>query len=314
MPRSNSHSHPNHVNSTTYRPVPLSRPDLSNVLTIDVEEYFHPTEVQNSVTQSQWATLPSRVGREVFDILDLLEEKNVKATFFILGWVAEHFPAVVRAVVEGGHEIGCHSYAHRLVYDLTPEEFRHDTQRAMMAIEDACGVTPRVYRAPSYSITTDSLWALETLVECGFTCDSSIYPIAHDRYGIAGAERHAHILQTPSGPIREVPIATVKLANGRVAPIGGGGYLRLLPYRYTSAGIRRINRKEQKPACIYFHPWEIDPAQPRLASGWIARLRTYTGMHGMRRKLVRLLSDFRFSTMAAVHGEMLYPAASARAS
>ena len=297
-----------HLHSAEFDAPNQTQP-VSNVLTIDVEEYFHPTEVQTSVDQSQWATLPSRISREVFDILGLLNDKKVKATFFVLGWVAEHYPAVVRAIVDGGHEIGCHSYAHRLVYDLTPEEFRQDTRRGVMAIEDACGVTPRVYRAPSYSITRESMWALEILVECGFTCDSSIYPIAHDRYGIAGAERHAHILQTPAGPIREVPIATVELANGRVAPIGGGGYLRLLPYRYTSAGIRRINREEQKPACIYFHPWEIDPAQPRLASGLIARLRTYTGMYGMRRKLERLLTDFEFSSLSAVHGELPAPAA-----
>jgi polysaccharide deacetylase family protein (PEP-CTERM system associated) len=279
-----------------------SAPVISNVLTIDVEEYFHPTEVQGSVNQSRWPGLPARLGLEIDAVLDLLDEKGVKATFFILGWIAEHRWRVARDIVERGHEVGCHSYAHQLVYNLSPAEFRADTDRAVKAIEDACGVTPRLYRAPSYSITRESLWALDILVEFGFTHDSSIFPIAHDRYGIAGFERHAHVLQTASGPIKEVPIATVKLTANRVAPIGGGGYLRLLPYGYTSAGLRRINLEEQKPACIYFHPWEIDPSQPRLAEGLISRIRTYTGVRRMYRKLERLLSDFRFTTLTSVHG------------
>lgn len=274
---------------------------ICNILSVDVEEYFHPTEVQTFVDQREWPDMVSRVDAEVRFLLDLFDQRSVKATFFILGWVAERYPGLVRAIAGQGHEIGCHSYAHRLVYDLTPVQFRHDTMRAVAAIEDACGVTPRVYRAPSYSITRESFWALETLIECGFTHDSSIYPISHDRYGIEGFERYAHVLQTPSGPITEVPIATVLLANGRVAPIGGGGYLRLLPYRYTAAGIRKLNRVERQPACMYFHPWEIDPYQPRLASGVIARMRTYTGLRGMRRKLERLLKDFSFSTLTAVH-------------
>ena len=284
---------------------------IRNILTVDVEEYFHPTEVQASVDQGEWGTMLSRLRPEVRFILDLFDEHNVKATFFILGWVAERYPDLVRAIAGRGHEIGCHSYAHRLVYDLTPVQFRHDTIRAVSAIADACGVTPRVYRAPSYSIVRESFWALEVLIECGFTHDSSIYPIAHDRYGIQGFERHAHVLETPSGPITEIPVATVRLANGRVAPIGGGGYLRLLPYRYSAAGIRKLNRDERQPACIYFHPWEIDPYQPRVATGLIARMRTYTGLKGMRRKLERLLSDFRFSTMSEVHPHAAGAAASA---
>jgi polysaccharide deacetylase family protein (PEP-CTERM system associated) len=277
---------------------------VRNIISIDVEEYFHPTEVQVAAPENQWGRLPSRVDGQTRQILDLLAEKNVRGTFFILGWVAERHPDLIRAIAAQGHEIACHSYSHRLVYHLTPSQFREDTVRAVSVIEDVAGVTPRAYRAPSYSITRESLWALEILVECGFTHDSSIYPIAHDRYGIRGFERHAHILQTPSGPIREVPIATVRLPGGRVAPIGGGGYLRLLPYRYTAAGIRRTNRVESQPACIYFHPWEIDPDQPRLASGSIARMRTYTGLRSMRGKLKRLLAEFRFSPLTAIHPEI----------
>lgn len=282
-------------------PAPTSHPSVSNVLTIDVEEYFHPTEVQACVDPEMWATLPSRVERQTEGVLDLLDASGVQATFFMLGWVAQRQPGLLRAITARGHEIGCHSFAHQLVYNLSPAGFREDTLRAVAAIEDACAVTPRVYRAPSYSITRKSLWALEILIECGFTHDSSIYPIAHDRYGIEGFQRHAHMVHTPSGAIHEVPIATVELANGRVAPIGGGGYLRLLPYRYTAAGLRRVNDVEQQPACIYFHPWEIDPDQPKLALGRIGRMRTYTGLRGMRRKLERLLAQFPFSTLTAVH-------------
>lgn len=277
---------------------------MLNALTVDVEEYFHPTEVQTAVDQSRWVGLPSRIEDQLHQILQLLDMRRTKATFFVLGWVAERNPRAIQKIVAAGHEIGCHSHCHQLVYSLTPQEFRRDTRRAVAAIEDACGVTPRVYRAPSYSITQKSMWALEILVEEGFVSDSSIYPIAHDRYGIPGSRRYAHVIETPVGPIRELPIATVKLSNDWVAPIGGGGYLRLLPYRYTSAGIRRLNRDENQPACIYFHPWEIDPDQPRLASGLIARMRTYTGVKGMFRKLDRLLSEFQFSTLSHVYGEV----------
>jgi polysaccharide deacetylase family protein (PEP-CTERM system associated) len=280
---------------------------MLNALTIDLEEYFHPTEVQPFVTPEEWSNLPSRVVAQTNDLLDLLASRNSKATFFVLGWVAERQPALIRAIAGAGHEIACHSYAHQLIYRLTPDAFRRDTQRAVAAIADAVGITPRIYRAPSYSITRDSMWALEVLAECGFTHDSSIYPISHDRYGIPGSERHPHTIETPAGPIVEVPIATAELSGGKVIPIGGGGYLRLLPYRYTAAGIRRVNFKEQKPVCIYFHPWEIDAAQPRLATGTIARARTYCGLGRMRRKLDQLLSDFQFSTFARVYGQVTQP-------
>jgi polysaccharide deacetylase family protein (PEP-CTERM system associated) len=282
---------------------------MLNAATVDVEEYFHPTEVQAAVDQSRWPSLPSRVEYQLRHVLELLENRRTKATFFVLGWVAERNPRAIEKIAAAGHEIGCHSHFHQLVYSLSPQEFRRDTRRAVAAIQNACGVTPKLYRAPSYSITTKSMWALEILVEEGFVSDSSIYPIAHDRYGIPGSPRHAHVIETPAGPIREIPIATVRLSNDRVAPIGGGGYLRLLPYRYTSAGIRRLNREENQPACIYFHPWEIDPDQPRLASGLIARVRTYTGLSGMLHKLDRLLTEFQFSTLSRVYGEVGRPTA-----
>lgn len=274
---------------------------MLNALTVDVEEYFHATEVQNALGEKQWELLPSRIEYQLRNTLKLLENKNVKATFFVLGWVAENYPKLVQEIASAGHEIGCHSFAHRLVYDLSPAEFRADTLRAVSAIEDACGVTPRLYRAPSYSITGKSLWALEILAECGFTHDSSIYPISHDRYGIPGSDRRPHLIRTPAGPILEVPVATVALAKKNVLPIGGGGYLRLLPYRYFSAGIRRSNQTENLPACIYFHPWELDPNQERLPLGLISSLRTYTGLAGMQKKIERLIDEFHFSTISAVY-------------
>lgn len=270
-----------------------------NALSVDVEENFHATEV--GAPQPWWPHLPSRAQAQTCKVLSLLERHSARATFFILGWLAERHPAVAREIAAAGHEIGCHSYAHRLVYTLTPAEFREDTRRAVAAIEDACGVTPRLYRAPSYSIGPESLpWALEVLAECGFTHDSSIYPIRHDRYGIPGFGREPRVVATPAGGILEIPVAAADVMGGNV-PVGGGGYLRLLPYRYTAAGIRRINGRDRLPACVYFHPWEIDPDQPRLARGRVARWRTYTGVAGMRWKLERLLGEFAFAPVGEVY-------------
>jgi polysaccharide deacetylase family protein (PEP-CTERM system associated) len=274
---------------------------IQNIISVDVEEYFHPTELASCVRQEEWAGLPSRVELQTRLVLDIFDRQAVKGTFFVLGWVAERHPALVREIASAGHEIGCHSFSHRLVYDLTPSEFREDTERAVRAIQDACGIDPKVYRAPSYSIIERSLWALEVLVECGFTHDSSIYPIEHDRYGIPGFGRHCRPITTRAGTIIETPIATVQLSDRNIAPVGGGAYLRLLPYRYTAAGVRRINQFDSQPACMYFHPWELDPDHPRLARGWLSRLRTYTGLRSMTRKIERLLSDFEFGMLTGVH-------------
>ena len=282
-------------------PPPELRHPTRSVISVDVEEYFHPTELASSVSADQWASLPSLVEPQTRRVLDMFDRHGVHGTFFVLGWVAQHHRGLVREIAARGHEIGCHSFSHRLVYNLTPGEFRADTERAVRTIEDACGVTPRAYRAPSFSITQRSLWALEVLVECGFTHDSSIFPLRHDRYGIPGFGSHARTFETPAGPIIEVPIATAKLSERTVVPVGGGAYLRLLPYRYTAAGIRRIIETHRQPACIYFHPWELDSEQPRLAKGWVARWRTYSGLGSVTRKLERLLGDFAFTTLTAVH-------------
>ena len=271
---------------------------MQNILTVDVEECFHASEL--GVPPGDWDLLPSRVQAQTEAVLEVLGRHKVRATFFILGWVAERHPYLIRRISGAGHEIGCHSYAHRLIYELGREEFKEDTRRAVRAIEDAAGVTPRCYRAPSYSIVKSSLWALEVLAECGFTHDSSIYPIAHDRYGIPGFSRRARPVETGSGPIWEVPIATAEL-RGREIPVGGGGYLRLLPYRFTAAGIRRINERDAQPACVYFHPWEFDTGQPQIARKLSSRLRTYAGIRGMASKLDRLLSEFGFTTLTSMY-------------
>ena len=272
---------------------------IVNAISVDVEDYFHPAEVSSAAPVSAWESFPSRVESATARTLELFAAHGIRGTFFILGWVAARHPALVRRIAAAAHKIGCHSYWHRLVYRLTPAEFREDAALACAAIEDACGVRPRLYRAPSYSITRDSWWALEILAELGFTHDSSIYPITHDRYGVPGFSRHACRLETPSGALIEAPAATV-LLNGQPAPTGGGGSLRLLPYRYTAAGLRRVNADERQPACLYLHPWELDPGQPRIARGRIARWRTYWGLGGMESKIRRLLGEFAFAPIGAV--------------
>lgn len=273
---------------------------IVNAISIDVEDYFHPSEVQSTAGPLDWDRLPSRVEASTGRCLDLLARHNTRGTFFVLGWVAEKFPSLVRSIAAAGHEIACHSYAHQLVYDLGRDRFRADTDRAVKAIADAAGVMPRGYRAPSYSVTTRSLWALDVLAELGFRYDSSIYPVRHDRYGIPGFSRSPQSVVTGAGTLLEIPPATVQLSASRTAPVGGGGYLRLLPFAYTAAGIRRMNHVDRIPACIYFHPWEIDTGAPRMASGPLARLRTYFGLGGMEKKLDRLLSSFRFGAIADV--------------
>jgi polysaccharide deacetylase family protein (PEP-CTERM system associated) len=282
-------------------PTVSARSNMLNAITVDVEDYFHPTEIQAYVAAAEWHALPSRVEQTTMRVLELFARHETHGTFFVLGWVARRCPRLIREIAAQGHEIGCHSYAHRLVYELNPDQFRTDTIEAQGAISDACGLMPRIYRAPSYSITERSWWALDVLASCGFTHDSSVVPISHDRYGVPGFGRFAQVLTTSSGPLIEVPVATARISSNRISPVGGGAYLRLLPYRYTAAGIRSVNRHDERPACVYFHPWEIDEDQPRLAKKFLARIRTYTGLGGMYAKLDRLLSEFQFSTLGAVY-------------
>ena len=254
----------------------MSKKMPKNVVSVDVEDYFHAEAFSGVMDSSRWERQTSRVEVNTRRLLELLATLNVHATFFVLGWVADRFPGLVRDIAAGGHELGCHSYWHRLIYKLQPAEFREDTRRAKDVIEQISGQSINVYRAPTYSVVDRSLWALEILAELGFSYDSSIYPIHHDRYGMPDAPRAPFRFQTPSGPMTEFPLTTFRLA-GHNMPVGGGGYLRLLPRMYTRLGLKRV-QAEGLPIVIYIHPWEVDPEQPRLPGGLSTRLRHYTNL------------------------------------
>jgi len=272
----------------------------ANALTVDVEDYYHVSAFAKDIRVDQWDSYPSRVVVNTRRILDLLDAHDVRATFFVLGWVAERFEALVREIHDRGHEIGCHGYAHRLIYQLTPDEFRADLVRARDILQETIDGPVRAFRAPSFSITKESLWALEILVEEGFHFDSSIFPIHHDRYGIPGATRGIHRIDTPSGPIQEFPISVARLAGINV-PVSGGGYFRLYPLCLTSWLLGRINRRHARPFVFYVHPWEVDPRQPRLQAGSrLSRFRHYVNLASTHRKLDLLLNRFAFAPLGEV--------------
>jgi polysaccharide deacetylase family protein (PEP-CTERM system associated) len=243
-----------------------------NAMTIDVEDYFHVSVFDGVIPRHQWESLESRVCANTDRLLAIFDEHRVHGTFFVLGWVAERYPDLVRRIAEAGHEVASHGYAHRLVYDQTPATFRNDVRRAKALLEAASGRPVLGYRAPSYSITPRSLWALDILIEEGYRYDSSIFPIRHDRYGIPLSPRHAYLLERPLGGLVEAPASTTRLGPTNL-PIAGGGYFRILPYGWTRWGISRVNRLENRPAIFYLHPWEIDPDQPRLRAGLLSRFR-----------------------------------------
>lgn len=272
---------------------------MLNAMTVDVEDYFHVAAFAGIVSADQWPSFESRVCQNTDRLLAMLEQAEVHATFFVLGWVAERFPDLVKRIQKAGHELASHSYDHGLVYDKTPDQFRRDLRRAKTAIEQASGVAVHGYRAPSFSITTRSLWALDVLVSEGYRYDSSIYPIRHDRYGIPTWSRHIQRVERQGGGLWELPGSTVNYA-GLNLPMGGGGYFRLLPYSWTRHGIRALNATEGKPAIFYVHPWEIDPLQPRLKAGAVSRFRHYRNLEHTETRLRRLLQDFRFGTVSAV--------------
>ncbi len=276
---------------------------MINALTIDVEDYFHVTAFERQIKPGEWGRYPLRVEGNTLRILDMLDEFALKATFFVLGWVAERLPALVKEISRRGHEIACHGYGHQLVYRLSPQEFRHDISRAKNILEDICGERVHGYRAPSYSITVKSLWALDILVEEGFTYDSSIFPITHDIYGIPGGKRFPHEISTHAGKIREFPISTFPLHVGwwkSQMPICGGGYLRLFPAALVARAIQAINVTEKQPVIVYFHPWEIDPEQPRIRAGARSCFRHYLNLERMELKVRHLLDNFRFSPAGEV--------------
>jgi polysaccharide deacetylase family protein (PEP-CTERM system associated) len=271
-----------------------------NALTVDVEDYFHVQAFADVILPEQWGQFPLRVENNTRRLLELFGRRQIRATFFVLGWVAEHCPLLVREIAAAGHEIGCHGYNHQMIGRADAESFRDDIERAKDILEDLSGLAVRCYRAPSYSVTNQTLWALDVLQQAGFTHDSSIFPVLHDQYGIPDAPRFLHYRDLGDGRrILEFPPSTLSIYGANL-PISGGGYFRLLPYGVSAWALRRINENERQPAMFYLHPWEIDPAQPRIAASWPSRFRHYQNLHSTEEKLLRLLDEFSWAPLTEV--------------
>lgn len=279
---------------------------IVNAMSCDVEEYFQVGAFERTIARADWARWPSRVEANTGRVLDLFARHQVQATFFCLGWVAERVPALIRRIVAEGHELASHGYDHARVHDLNPDQFRADLRRTRKLLEDTGGVAVTGYRAPSFSISARNAWALEILAEEGYRYSSSVAPIAHDHYGWPGAPRFAH-KPVPDAPLVEFPVTTVRVGKRNFAA-GGGGFFRLLPYRLSRAAIDHVNRVEGQPAIFYFHPWEIDPSQPVVRDApFRSRLRHYTNLDAMERKLDRLLGAFRWGRMDQAFAGVLAP-------
>jgi polysaccharide deacetylase family protein (PEP-CTERM system associated) len=265
-----------------------------NAMTIDVEDYFQVSAFAPFIRRSEWDARECRVERNVERILAMLERHDTRATFFTLGWVAERYPQLVRRIVDGGHELASHGYGHQRANELSRDEFAHDIRSAKQVLEDIAGVPVQGYRAPSFSIGHGNLWAFDSLAEAGYRYSSSIYPIRHDHYGMPDAPRFAHRV---SSGLLEVPVTTLRM-RGRNLPSSGGGYFRLLPYALSRWMLRRVNAGDGEAAIFYFHPWEIDPGQPRVAGiDAKTRFRHYVNIPRMEARLDRLLGDFRWGRM-----------------
>lgn len=267
---------------------------IRNYLTIDVEDYFQVSAFEDIIHPQGWEAMEQRVERNTEKILSLLAEYQTKATFFIVGWIAERYPQLIQSIHDQGHIIAAHSYWHRKIYDLTPEEFRTDTLKVKSLLESIIGEPVLGYRAPSYSITSKSLWALDILKELGFTYDSSIFPIYHDTYGIPDAPRFTY---RHGNGLLEHPISTA-LFWGRKIPVSGGGYFRLFPYWFTRHTLKTINRTEGNPFIFYLHPWEVDPEQPRMQKAKaLSRFRHYNNLNKTAKRLKQLLTEFSFTPL-----------------
>jgi polysaccharide deacetylase family protein (PEP-CTERM system associated) len=271
--------------------------DLVDGLSVDLEDYYHVEAFAEQISRARWSVLPSRIRKNTERTLALLERTRCRATFFVLGWVAEREPGLVREIAQAGHELACHSHLHRQLHRLTPSEFRDDVARSRYAIENAAGMQVVGFRAPSFSITRNTLWALEILAEERFEYDSSIFPIHHDLYGIPDAPRWVHQRRLPSGrAIWEVPPSTLRIGKVNV-PVGGGGYLRLFPLWFTRWAIKTIHQRDGQPTIVYFHPWELDPHQPRLTGSWKSRFRHYNGLAKTEGRLQEILSHGSFEPL-----------------
>lgn len=269
---------------------------ILNAMTVDVEDWFHVQALSSSIDRSTWDQREYRAVANTHRLIELFATHNVRATFFVLGWIAERSPELLRDIAAAGHELACHGFSHRLVYTQTPAEFRDETIRSKALIEDAAGTRVRGYRAASYSITKRSLWALDVLLDAGFEYDSSIFPVRHDTYGIPDAPTTPGRIKAPSGrEIVEFPLTTWQLGPLRV-PVAGGGYFRLLPEWVIHRGLMAANRRGV-PAVFYLHPWEVDPGQPRVRVNALSRLRHYRGLGQTVTSLDRLCRRFSFGTM-----------------
>jgi len=273
---------------------------IINAFTVDVEDYYHVEAFSKHIQRDRWSDYASHVERNTDEVLLLLDNKNIKGTFFTLGCVAEKHPSIVRKIVNQGHEIASHGYSHKLVYNQSQEEFRDETIKSRGILEDIAQTAVRGYRAATYSITRESLWALDILVDAGFIYDSSIFPVRHDRYGIPDIDPLPHKIITPRGQtIVEFPITTLKTRLVNI-PVAGGGYFRLFPYSFTRWALREVNRRENQ-FVFYIHPWEIDKAQPVIDNiGPVTKFRHYNNIKNCKPRLEKLLSDFKFDTLSAV--------------
>jgi polysaccharide deacetylase family protein (PEP-CTERM system associated) len=274
----------------------MSASIIRNAMTIDVEDYFQVSAFADHIPRSNWPQLPCRVEANVARILSLLDEAKIKATFFTLGWIAERYPAMVKQIADHGHELASHGYAHLRASDQTPAEFLDDITRSKALIEDICSKPVLGYRAPSFSIGAKNLWALDSLLQAGYRYSSSIYPIAHDHYGMPNAPRFAFYPNGENG-LLEIPITTVRFLN-RNLPAGGGGYFRFFPYQVSRWLLHRVNRYDKQPGIFYFHPWEMDPFQPRQKNvGLKTRFRHYINLDRMEKRLATLTRDFHWGRM-----------------
>lgn len=277
-----------------------------NALSFDVEDYFQVSAFNDAIERSEWRRHRLRVDRNTRVLLDLLAKYGVKATFYTLGWIAEREPQLVKDIAAAGHEVASHGYSHQLIYNQTREEFVEETRRSKAVLEDLAQKPVVSYRAASYSITRESLWALDVLHEQGFTLDSSIFPIRHDRYGLRGGPLEPHyVVLRSGGRLMEFPISTVQWM-GLSVPVSGGGYFRLYPYSLSRLLARRVNQ-EGRPFVFYLHPWEVDPEQPRVKVDALTHFRHYNNLDRCCERLERLLNDFRFGTVsdaiAAYYGQ-----------
>jgi polysaccharide deacetylase family protein (PEP-CTERM system associated) len=275
---------------------------IVNAMSVDVEDYFQVSAFEKNISRSDWDQLPCRVEDNTNRILDLFAAHDVKATFFMLGWVAERYPELVRRIVDAGHELASHGYTHTRVTQQTPKVFSEDIAKTKTLLEDIAGCEVLGYRAASYSIVSETLWAHDLLQEAGYRYSSSIYPIHHDLYGIPDAPRFPYLHKEDG--LLEIPITTVSLLKHNL-PCGGGGYFRLLPYRMSRLAMKHVNKTDRQPCVFYFHPWEMDPQQPRQQG--ISRrtqFRHYLNLDRMKDRIARLLTDFNWDRMDRVflHG------------